>query len=484
MEIQDNPEPGKIEWPLFERMRLAAQRDSCGPRERQNLILTRPAADTPKSVIPLKDFNSTHLFAELAKLSGSGGELYLPAGRIELNKELKLHPGVRIIGVLGATELVFKDTLFGLTIMGGETFAAGVRVENLRIRHEGPHKFCAAVFVTRATDLFFSDVEIIAPRAIGFLFSDDVHRVRLDRCAVYNAGLVGFMMVRNVRDTVLQSCIAEGCEQSGVFLTDLKLPQGMDPLDFDAQIQYTNEVIGHFGPFAPEDPSPYRNALISGSFCGNRKMGVTTDGVGYLRVVGCNISDNDCEGIAIDNGSWGYQIQNCHIRGNGWRGRQHAVELGHDFVKEMGLMDDGSSKAKLPGVSLDNAVYSRIENNCIEGNWGDGVKFVRAVHSCTVAGNIIADNNRGINDRFHFFGVLAGVAKRQHSGQSDFPSCNNRIIENDILGPHFAGVHLMPGTTGNLVRGNRIIGPTFTAIENHTSGSNIVYSNGPELDND
>ena len=56
-------------------------------------------------------------------------------------------------------------------------------------------------------------------------------------------------------------------------------------------------------------------------------------------------------------------------------------------------------------------------------------------NSCTVAGNIIADNNRGINDRFHFFGVLVGVAKRQHLDQSDFPSCNNRIIENDIYRP-------------------------------------------------
>lgn len=75
----------------------------------------------------------------------------------------------------------------------------------------------------------------------------------------------------------------------------------------------------------------------------------------------------------------------------------------------MGRMDDGSSKAKLPGVSLDNAAYCRVENNSIEGNWGDGVKFVRSVYACTVARNIIANNNRGVNDRFHYFGVLVGV---------------------------------------------------------------------------
>jgi parallel beta-helix repeat protein len=149
--------------------------------------------------------------------------------------------------------------------------------------------------------------------------------------------------------------------------------------------------------------------------------------------------------------------------------------------EKMGLMTDGSSKAKLPGVSLDNAAYTRIENNCIEGNWGDGVKFVRSVYGSTVARNIIANNNQGENDEFHFFGVLIGVAQRQHPEQSDFPSCYNQIVENDILGPHHAGVHLLANTTGNQVQNNRIIDPVFAAVEDHTITGNLIQNNGADI---
>jgi len=437
--------------------------------------------EVPVRTIPSEDFTAARLISEIAALPESGGEVHLPPGRIEFAVALRLRSGIRLVGVKGATELIFKDLDYGIVISGAGAEITGVRIENIRIRHEGPHKFCAAVFATNASDLLFSDIEIIAPRAVGFLLSDGVYRARFERCSVYRAGLVGFMMIRDVQDTILDSCIAEECQQSGVFLTDIKLPAGMDPLDFDAQIHHTNSIIGNFGPFAPEDPSPCRTTFMNCTFRRNRKMGITTDGVGYLRVVNCIIAENDCEGITIDNGSWGCQIQNCHIYGNGWRGLQQETELDGDFVAEFGLMEDGSSKAKLPGVSLDNAAYTRIENNCIEGNWGDGVKFVRSVYSCAVARNIIADNNRGINNFSHYFGVLVAVAPRQHPEQCDFPSCYNRIVENDILGSHFAGVHLIHGTKGNLVRDNRIVGATFASVEDHTTAGNSVRNNGPDI---
>lgn len=467
-------------WPLFERMRLAGARDSDRREVRRNFFDSEPHTNDLRTIAPA-DFSAAGLVAEIKAKALSGGEVHLPPGRIEFAEELRLTSEVRLLGVPGRTELVFKDTLYGIALRGGEDAIKNVRIENIRIRHEGDHRFCAAVFATGATDILFSHVEIIAPRAVGFLLADGVRWARFEHCVVRRAGLAGFMMVRDVRDTILQSCVAEYCGQGGAFLTDLKLPSGMDPLDFDAQIHYTNEVIGNFGPFSPEDPSPYRSTFSGCTFRHNRKMGITTDGVGYLRVVNCVIAENDCEGITIDNGSWGCQVQNCHIYNNGWRGLQDDMELHIDFVSKEGRMADGSAISKLPGISLDNAAYTRIEDNCIEGNWGDGVKFVRAVYGCTVARNLIANNNRGVNDRFHFFGVLVGVAERQHPDQDDFPSCHNRIVENDILGPHHAGVHLMHVTTGNLVMGNRIVGTTFAPIEDHDTIGNAVLANGPFL---
>ena len=143
----------------------------------------------------------------------------------------------------------------------------------------------------------------------------------------------------------------------------------------------------------------------------------------------------------------------------------------------MGLMKDGSSKAKLPGISFDNAAFSRVENNTIQGNFGDGIKLVRANYAVTVSGNMIIDNNRGQNDRFHYFGVLVGVAQRQHPDQTDFPSCYNLIENNDILGKHYAGVHLQQGTIGNTVKNNRIVGYRFADVEDHTHLENTILNN-------
>lgn len=313
---QQRAQPNIVEWPLFERMRLSSKGDALGPGRTCSSIRVGIAAHVAIHAIPAHEFDAKRLLEEIADLPEHGGEVHLPAGRIELTEELRLRSGVHIIGVPGATELVFKGTHFGLTITGGEKAVTGVRVQNLRIRHEGECKFSAAIFATCATDLVFSELEIIAPRGIGFLFSDGVHRVRLGHCAVYNAGLWGFMMMRDVRDTVLQSCVAEWCDLSGILLTDMKLPDGTDPLDFDAQMHYTNSVVGNAAPFAPDDPTPCRNTLIDCSFCRNRRMGVSTDGLGYLRVINCTIANNDCEGITLDNGTWGCQVQNCRIRGN------------------------------------------------------------------------------------------------------------------------------------------------------------------------
>jgi parallel beta-helix repeat protein len=470
-----------LRWPLFERMRLAAQRDADRKHHREHFLNFRSnPAETLRS-ISSEDFSADRLLAEITSLSVSGGEVHLPAGRIELFSELRLASGVCLVGVPGRTELVFKNSDYGIVLKGNKEAVLGTSIKNIVIRHEGDNRFCAAVFVSGISDVLLSHVEIIAPRAVGFLLADGVSRTRLEHCYVSHAGLVGFMMIRDVRDTILQSCVAEYCGQSGVFLTDLKLPFGMDPLDFDGQIYHTSTVIGNFGPFAPEDPSPYRNTFTDCTFRCNRKMGITTDGVGYLRVVNCVIAENDCEGITIDNGSWGCHIQNCHIYSNGWRGLQHDVELHMDYVGTHGVMEDGSSRSKLPGVSLDNAAYTRIEENCIEGNWGDGVKFVRSVYGCTVARNLIANNNRGMNDSFHFFGVLVGVAERQHPDQFDFPGCHNRIVENDIIGRHHAGIHLMHPTTGNLVQNNLIIGALFGPIEDHDSAGNHIMFNGSDF---
>ncbi len=469
------------DWGLFQRIDLARQSENNDKAKNYwgSIQGEGSSLDLPKVSIEENDFSAEKLVSVLTSLKPTGGMVFLPAGRLEINQPVILTNNIKLIGVPEKTELVFIDVDYPVKISGQPSgLVAGVTIENLRIFHQGEHKFCSAVYVSHSIGFTIQNVEIIEPRAVGILMADKVYGSKLIDCMVNGAALGGYMLVRDVHETIFDRCSAEYCLQSGLFLTDLKLPENTDLMDFDAQIDYTNKVIGNFGPFSPEDPSPYRTIIQNSNFSHNRKMGITTDGVGYLSVKNTVIAHNDCEGITIDNGSWGCQLLQCHIYDNGWRGKQHEIELGVDFVKEMGLMDDGSSKAKLPGVSLDNAAYTRIEHNHIESNWGDGVKFVRAAYANTIANNLIENNNRGLNDRFHFFGVLVGQAERQHPEQDDFPSCNNRMIGNDILGAHFAGIHLMSDVQGNFIKDNHIDGATFAAIENHGKLTNYIAKFG------
>lgn len=465
------------EWHLFERIRLADEHHN--QPKKINYLLLQQQGLSHKPIVQLQSnqMNEADIINAIQSLKETGGEIHLTEGRCVLTKTLYLPSGITLSGVQGdRTNLIFKDIDYGLCVQG--TVASpvtDVSVKNMRIFHEGSYKFCASVFASHATRLHFENITISSPRGNGFLLVDSVYNTAILNCHVKNAGVAGFMLIRDVCETLIKDCSAEYCQQNGVLLTDLKLPPHLDPLDFDGQHHHTHHVIGNAGPFASADPSPYRTDIINCVFRHNRKMGISTDGSGYVSIKNSIIAYNDCEGITIDNGSWGCSITACHIYNNGWRGHQHDVELGIDFVNEMGLMADGSSKAKLPGISIDNAAFTRVENNHIECNWGDGVKMVRAAYASSITHNLIENNNRGVNDRFHYFGVLIGVAARQHPEQDDFASCNNQVIENDILGSHFAGIHLMLGVSGNIIKQNHIAGATYTAIEDHVLSGNLIH---------
>ena len=52
-------------------------------------------------------------------------------------------------------------------------------------------------------------------------------------------------------------------------------------------------------------------------------------------------------------------------------------------------MADGSSPAKLPGISLDNTAYNTIYGNIVRDNYGSGIKAVRSAFSNTILCNQI-----------------------------------------------------------------------------------------------
>lgn len=460
-------------WPLPDRMAYFGGKQHAPDPTADWFSLRTDVGPRVRSISP-GSFTADVLTAELALLEEEGGELHLPPGRVELTTTLDVPSRTRIVGTPGKTELVFKGVDYAIRVQGQpEEPRRYVAVEHLRIRHQDrPAAFTAAVCVMHAQEVRLHDLELHHPVAVGIFAGDGVRHLRLESCRVYGSNLDGILLLRDVTDVVLSGCVVERGFQCGLLLADWPLHDDVDVLDINEQARRAGENVG----FRADQPGPRRVTIANSTFRANRKMGICTDGGGLIRVTGCTLADNECEGITLDNGVWCCQIEHCHIRGNGRRGFQSEGELSGDFVDRDGRMPDGTSKVKLPGVSMDNAAFCKVEHCLLEGNHGDGVKLVRASYGCTIAHNTIAHNNAGYSEGHPHFGVRIGADPRQRPEQFDFPSSFNRVMHNDIIG-HHASVCLNAGTLCNVLQHNRFTQSTAETIERHGMGRNFIADN-------
>ena len=175
----------------------------------------------------------------------------------------------------------------------------------------------------------------------------------------------------------------------------------------------------------------------------------------------------------------GYAGRGEHDHRERARARQTDEDLRADFVLGPGRLPDGSAKAKLPGVSIDNAAYNVVCGNLVRGNAGSGVKMVRTAVRNLVGHNLVLDNNRGRSDAFHFFGIELGAAAADAPAEDlDFaPDFENVVFRNVIDGGHYAGLFLAPGCDRNDVFDNTIHGVAAFAVESLAAGQNPAVNN-------
>lgn len=213
--------------------------------------------------------------------------------------------------------------------------------------------------------------------------------------------------------------------------------------------------------------------------CGNQASGIYSDGAYSCYVLNNTVRQNDKEGICLDYGTIGFFLKENVFGENGQRNRQTDQDLEMDFVLGAGRMEDGSAKAKLPGVSLDNTAYNILENNIVTGNYGGGIKMVRTAVRNLISENIIRDNNMGQNDVYHFFGIEAGYAAADvETGDLDFaPDFENIICRNSITGNHYAGVFIGADCYVNDVFDNVIMEPGEFAVEAVSTKFNSIVNN-------
>ena len=213
----------------------------------------------------------------------------------------------------------------------------------------------------------------------------------------------------------------------------------------------------------------------------NTASGIYSDGAYMCYVLNNTVYQNDKEGICLDYATIGFYLKQNIVKENGRRARQTDEDLRMDFVLEAGKMDDGSAKAKLPGVSLDDTAYNIIENNLVMNNYGGGIKMVRTTVRTLIFENIVRDNNMGQNDMFHFFGIELGAAAGDVNGANTaanfMPDYENIICRNSITGNHYSGIFVGEECYVNDIFDNVIMESQMFAVEAISKRFNSIVNN-------
>ncbi len=267
--------------------------------------------------------------------------------------------------------------------------------------------------------------------------------------------------------TVAENDVSDNLNSSnwraGIVITDRNADLAKDP----------NSLLNPdlFGvreqPMAERVNIPHDNVIALNHIAGNQSSGIYSDGAARTVFTGNRIESNAKEGICLDNGSLANVVAYNLVQANGKRWGKSDFELQREFIFGFGRLPDGTSPAKAPAISMDNAAYNEVLFNEVDGNFGGGVKMVRTDFYNFVGLNTIVDNNEGQNARFHFFGVELGSAKAdvQVKDLNFMPSRGNIVFGNLIRGSHYSGIFFAEGADNNDAFDNTIFGATKWAME-------------------
>jgi len=224
---------------------------------------------------------------------------------------------------------------------------------------------------------------------------------------------------------------------------------------------------------------PEDNVIAYNHIGSNLASGIYSDGAVRNVYVGNRIERNSKEGLCLDNGSTANVVAFNTVEGNGKRWGRSDNDLKLDFILQLGRLPDGSSPAKVPGISIDNAAYNQIMFNEVDGNFGGGIKMVRTAFYNVIGLNTLSDNNEGQSNKFHFFGIELGAATADVKVVDlDFtPSRGNEIFGNIIRGSHYSGIFFAKGSDGNVIFDNTIFGATSWAMESVKPQPNESFNN-------
>lgn len=278
-----------------------------------------------------------------------------------------------------------------------------------------------------------------------------------------------------IRDNIVSHNGGTRNLNAGICLTSMEITDYNVIYDVPPTDEYLYDLTE-----APHNIVLYRNTVE-----GNNSSGIYSDGGYDLYMLENTIRQNDKEGMCLDSGTFGSYVSDNVVKENGGRRRQSDEDLEGDFIAQFGRIEDGSSPAKLPGISIDNAAYNIVIDNDVTHNYGSGVKMVRSAYRNIVMQNTVSDNNVGRSGDFHFFGVEIGYASTPDQpvkGLDFTASYENIICRNVITGNNYSGLYMAEECYCNDVFDNVILGSQFFAIECKSNQFNSIVNNNVDGD--
>jgi parallel beta-helix repeat protein len=247
---------------------------------------------------------------------------------------------------------------------------------------------------------------------------------------------------------------------AGILLTGRSSDVATDPGSFNHY-----DVVAE--PISERRQNPNRNVITGNVVRDGRSSGIYNDGSIANLILENRIQGNAKEGICLDNGATANVVAGNTVTGNGKRWGQPDDVLARDFVLDEGRAPDGSAVVKLPGVSIDNALYNEVYANEVSDNWGGGIKLVRTSFFNLIGANALTDNGLGRSDRVHFFGIELGAAVPDApTPDLDFvASAGNIVFTNTIRGRHYSGIFVAPASVQNEIIDNDIAGVEAFEVE-------------------
>jgi hypothetical protein len=335
----------------------------------------------------------------------------------------------------------------------------------------------SAVLVNTSAAVAIENLQLDNLTGAGIVVTGSTH-VNLLGNSISGLPLAGIMIhLGTTLSMVERNRISAGLGYSnmaaGIVLTDREVDLTLNPRAIfgpDGYWVVTEPMMERLNP-------PHDNLIAWNSVAGGLASGIYSDGGVRTVIFSNSLRGNSKEGLCLDNGSTANVVVSNAIYDNGDRWGDPDSVLALDSILAGGRLSNGTAAEKVPGISLDNAIYNLVLENDVSHNFGGGIKIVRTGYFNTIGLNTILDDNDGAGPVFHFFGVELGAASGS-SPELDFtPSRGNIVFSNVIRGSHYSGIFFDPGSDTNNVLNNVIFDATAWALESAEQMSNSSVNN-------